>query len=249
MLAEWLAFTEHFEGGVPYLYADIRGLITIAFGNLVDPMSTALELPLRHPGGVPATKAEISAAWLAVKGDPHAAAYGHLYALKLSTLRLTREGMAGLALGKLASNNVELLRRLPDLEDYPACAQMALHSLAWACGAGANFPKLFAACKVRDWDAAAVHIVINEWTTDDKGARILNRGLVPRNVANRILMRNAARVEAFHLDPDLIEWTVDLGVAEAPTLPALPTAADEPTAIVHVDPSLYFLDKDPDDAA
>jgi hypothetical protein len=34
---------------------------------------------------------------------------------------------------------------------------------------------------------------------------------------------------------------------DAETVPELPTAADEPTVIAHVDPSLYSLDVDPDE--
>lgn len=259
----WLEFTEKLEGGVPYLYADVRGLITIAFGNLADPLSEALKLPLVTEDGKLATGGDITAAWLRLKGDPNAARLGHTYARNKSTLRLTRPGMNGLALRKLDANHAELLKQLPELDDYPACATFALHSLAWACGPHAHFPKLFSAVTARDWEAAAIHIMMDEWTTSPTGQRILNAGLVPRNVANKILMRNAARVDAYHLDPDLLDWVHVLGVADAETLPELPsvntplplvntpimerdTSASSPT--IHADPTTY-LRPDPDDDA
>ncbi len=214
---QWLAFTEPLEGGVACLYNDVRGLTTIAYGNLCNSPGEAAALPLVHPDGTYASTAEKIAAWHSVHDDPAAAHYGWRYAAKLTPLRLTRDGMAGLALRKLDQNDAALHNRLPDWETYPACAQMALHSLAWACGPGAHFPRLFSAAQARDWDVCSIEIHMNEWTPEG----IRNAGLVPRNVANKILMRNAQRVEAFHLDPDLLNWTQVLGVSDAETQPDL----------------------------
>ncbi len=214
---QWLAFTEPLEGGVACLYNDVRGLTTIAYGNLCNSPGEAAALPLVHPDGTYATTAEKIAAWNTVHNDPNAAAGGWRAAAKLSALRLTREGMTGLALRKLDGNDDALHRRLPDWESYPACAQMAFHSLAWACGAGAHYPRLFSAAQARDWDACSVEITINEWTPEG----IHNVGLMPRNVANKILMRNASRVDAFHLDPDILNWHDVIGVSDETTLPDL----------------------------
>ena len=180
--SRWLEFTEALEGGVPWPYADIRNLITVAYGNLIDPMSTAMSLPWfvgaphedceDHPDlmaacgcAVRASREVIASQWLRLKGDPRAAKTGHLYARGLTTIRLTMRGMATLAHGKLASNHADLVRQIPDLDDMPACAQMAMNSLAWACGSRAVFPKLFEAVRGRDFAAAAVHIRMNEWTS------------------------------------------------------------------------------------
>lgn len=232
--SSWLAFTEPLEGGIPYLYADIRGLITTAYGNLVDPLSAALPLPWMHAGGVAATKAEITSAWLAVKGDPSAAARGHTYARGLTTLRLTREGMGELALGVLDRNDGAALARFPDWEEYPANAQLAIHSLFWACGSAARFPKLYSAVQARDWDACGVHIQMREITPEG----LVNAGLRARNTANRRLMLNASRVQAYHLDPDTLNWTSLIGVQDAPTLPDLSASIEEydrtPTSYVDV---------------
>jgi len=224
----WIEFTEPLEGGVPYFYADIRGLITIAYGNLVDPLSLALGLPMKRPDGSDATTTEITAAWLAVKGDPKAPTWGHTYARTLTSLRLTRDGMSTLALGRLELNDHVLRRRLSNWDDLPACAQMALHSLAWACGPEFHFPKLLSAVLARDFEAASVHIHMNEWTPEGKR----NAGLVPRNVANKLLMRNAERVQSYKLDPDTIEWHHLIGVEDLDTQPDLPNPASEPTVYI-----------------
>lgn len=232
----WIAFTESFEGGVPCLYNDIEGKTTIAYGNLCDSPAAVVALPLMHPGGIAATPAEKIAAFHAVHDDPHAAAAGWQYAARLSPLRLTREGMTELALARLEMNNADLVAQLPEFEDYGACAQVALHSWAWACGSRSPFPKMMAAVRARDFASyarkvvdgfetdvltggAAVEIFIKEWTTAPDGTAIKNAGLVPRNVANRILMCNAAHVDAFQLDPDFIEWKIDLTAANAETRP------------------------------
>ncbi len=193
--------------------------------------SEAAALPLMHPGGVPATPAEKVALWHTVHDDPQAAILGWRYAATLSDLRLTREGMTALAFAKLDSNDRILLARLPEWESYVACAQMAMHSLAWACGANCHFPRLFQAVTDRDFDRASVEIYMNEMTPEG----IRNTGLVPRNNANRILMRNAQRVEAFHLDPDLLDWTHVLSVSDVETVPALDNPNSTPLPIVNTE--------------
>ena len=234
----WLAFTEPLEGGVPWLYADVLGLVTIGYGNLVDPVRAALVLPLKHPDGRAATSEEITAEWLSVKGDPMAAKQGHLYSRSRTTLRLTLEDMAAFALAKLDAHEAAVARRFRDWHEYPACAQMAIHSLAWACGPAFRFPRLESAVRARDWDACSVHIQMREIAPDGTP----NPGLRPRNKRNRILMQNA-RV----LEPDVVDWT-RLAVARESqrTPPELETGSGP---ILRIDPGSYLRpDKPPDDA-
>lgn len=231
----WLELNGPIEGGLPYLYADKLGLVTTGYGDLVDPVSMALGLPWMVDGRR-ARSDEIAVAWWTVKNDPMAAVRGHLYAKDLpgNQIRLLPAAVDDLVFAKLRANDEVLQGMLPDFAEWPACAQMALHSWAWACGPHAHFPRLIAACRARDFDQCAVEIHL-----DEKG----NPGLAPRNVADVFLMRNAARVQAFKLDPDLIEWTRDLGVAEITTAPEMENPASCPT--------LYCapVDVEPDDAA
>lgn len=220
----FIAFTEPLEGGIPFLYADIRNLITIAYGNLVDPLPLALELELARSDGAPASVQEITDEWNRVKHDPHAAPRGHLYAKTITKLRLTHEGMGKLALGRFDANEVAFASKLPDWESYPACAMLALHSLAWACGVGGafKFGYLINALKVRDFLTAAKHIKMNETTPEG----LKNHGLVERNARNARLLRNAYRVEAFKLDPSIVEWEAELDTTAIDTSPEEVTAEE-----------------------
>ncbi len=269
----WLGFSEPLEGGCAVPYADIRGKVTIAYGNLCDSPGEMAALPLFRPDGTEATVDEKIEVWRIIHNDPNAAAGGWRYAAKLTKLRLTRDGMAGLALHRLELNDRILAGRLaPDWESYGACVQMALHSVAWAAGAMAHFPRLYQAVRDKVFakyeskmvngeltsvlvGGAALEIKMNEWTPEGK----LNSGLVPRNAANRILMCNAQRVLDYGLDPDTVEWKslIDIGdlktpgamtVAELSNTATYPTLTPEP--ILHIDPHRYFGDDpDPEDAA
>ncbi len=239
--SSWFTFTGPLEGaGVPCLYNDKRGMTTIAWGNLVNSVGAVIGLPFVWPDGRRATTAEIASAWQSVHNDPQAALQGWRYAARLSPLRLPPDAMTELALARLDANERILRARLPDRwDDLPACAQMALHSLAWACGANVYYPKLFQAVADGNFEEAAVQIHMNEWTPEG----IHNEGLIPRNVANKVLMRNAARVRDLKLDPDHLDWTHIIGVPEAVTVPALP----EDTDIVHT--MDYPLDVEPPESA
>ncbi len=250
--ANWLAFTEPLEGGVPCFYDDMRstpdhpnGIVTIAYGNAIFTPSEAAALPMVRADGTPASDAEKIAAWHTVHDDPIASRHGWKYAATLSPLRLPREGMRALARDRFEINDRILSARLPDCwDDLLACARMAMHSLAWACGANAHFPRLFEAVRVGNFAEAAVQIHMNEWTPEGTH----NKGLIPRNVANKILMRNAARVRDYRLDPDFLDWENLIDLDAAPTVPAIenpPSSgshlAEEVTGsgpILH-DPAMY----------
>lgn len=180
--ADWCEWTRQFEGLVLWPYPDILGLVTIAFGDLIDPIDTALGLPFTI-NGVPATREQIGAGWLAVKGRRELAQQGYRAAEYVSALRLSVEDAEALALSKLDEMAKHLLSRFPEFEDWPADAQRATLSMAWACGPGFHFPILEGCLHKRDWTGAAANCTINETG---------NPGLIPRNKANRALYLAAA---------------------------------------------------------
>ena len=90
---------------------------------------------------------------------------------------------------------VALARRFPDLPTWPASAQLAVLSLAWACGPGFRFPKTEAAIRTQDWATAAEEGVINS---------VGNPGVIPRNKANRQLFLAAAHVVAIGGDRSVL---------------------------------------------
>lgn len=222
----FIQFTDSFEGAVPYLYCDILGLVTIAYGNLVDPMRGAMGLELNRPDGSRASQSEIAAEWQRVKNDPACASRGHLYARSITTLRMTTEATQALALAKAESNDRVLRGLYSAWDEWPACAQLALHSWAWACGTGAWFPRMSARLRDGDFAGASTEIQLSEWGLGRGGQRVHNAGLAPRNAANKMLLQNAQRVVDDGLDVESIAWLTELDPSCSATRPTTYAAAD-----------------------
>jgi hypothetical protein len=199
----FISFTTVFEGSVPWLYADVKGLVTVAIGNLVDPVEYALGLPFVWPDGTPATTDDIRRAWEVVKNDPRAAKYGHKYTehLAANQIRLTPGGLENLVLDKFDANEKYLAKRFIEWDQWPADAQLGVHSMAWACGPAFRFPHLESSLRDQDFDGAALNCSISTAG---------NPGVIPRNVANRTLFSNASRVVEFDLDPDRLYYPGEL---------------------------------------
>lgn len=176
-------FTERFEGHTAYLYLDVKGLVTCGRGNLVDPLSFAQALPWTHPGGTPATSDEIADAWTAVKRAQWLAPRGGAAFAPLTLIRLSEEAIDGLTAAKMQANDRTLASRFDGWEDLPADVQLAVHSLAWACGPAFRFPHFEAALTIRDYPTCAVECQM---------ASAQNPGLAPRNAADRALFLSAA---------------------------------------------------------
>ena len=186
-------FSQTFEGRVSHMYLDIKGLVTVGVGNLIDPVELALALPFRFKNlpGTPADRAQIAAEWQALKSDRGLAEKGARACAPLTGLELSDDAIDAL-IAQRAAEDEESLKRQPqfaNFEAWPADAQLALLSMVWALGPGgvAGFRKLSAACQALDFHTAAAECEISE-----DG----NAGVVPRNAANRALFQNAAHVRA-----------------------------------------------------
>lgn len=214
-------FTAEFEGEVPWMYLDVKGLVTVAIGNLIDPLPHALALPFVKPTGEPASSTEIAIEWQNVKSRPELAKLGHRVAAKYTAIRLTPEGIEKVVTSKLNAMARYLVGRFPDFDAWPADAQLGVLSVAWACGPAFRFPKFEVALAAEDWSTAAY-----ECRIETKG----NPGVAPRNKANEILFRNASYVKRKGLDPDELYYPRDL-TSEPDTAPDLQvtTAATHPT--------------------
>lgn len=262
--AAFYAFNAPMEGEVAYFYQDVKGLVSIGVGLLCDPIQLALNLPMVHPDGRLAGRDEIAAEWMRIKalgsGDHtqgnEAARRGHLYAKPHTRLRLTQEGLEQSLVGKMNQMDQHLAKRfrcvahdeckaneemgiLDGYESWPADAQLATLSLAWACGPAFRFPKLEAALRALDFRTAAVECFMPEERTIS--------GLRPRNAANRILYENAAVVLGT-LDPDVLFYPVALDRA-----PVDKEADTQPEVVPIVRPKVPLgrpsLDDEPDPEA
>ena len=208
--AAFASFSTEFEGSVPWMYLDIKGLVTVAIGNLIDPVSLALSVPFVWPDGRLATSAEIRTEWTKVKSRTDLARKGHLAAKNVSKLRLTDEGLEMLVGKVLEQTAADLRKRYPAFDSWPADAQMATLAMAWACGSafGKMFKILDAALKRADWATASQQCRID----DSK-----NPGVTPRNKAMKQLYFIAAALgcdETLHwpADSHVREWQAAMGL-------------------------------------
>ena len=200
VIDKFVDFTAPLEGVVTSLYADVRGLLTVGLGCLADPVSMALSLAWVLPDGSTPSQAEIARQWHVIKGQAAAMSRLHWrYAAKLTTMRLTDQGVLDLATQRLLANEKILRGFFPNWDLFPADAQMACCSMAWAVGAG--FPRIFgnfrAAANAQNWVSAVAACAIR---TEN------NPGIVPRNAANRLCLSSAASVLAQGLPLGTLYW-------------------------------------------
>ncbi len=187
-------FTTQFEGRVSFMYLDVKGLVTIGVGNLIDPQSAALGLPFVHKaGGATASRAEIAAEWSSIKANVSLATKGYRACEPLTTLALTDDAIDNLVVQRLVQNEGLLREAFSGWDSWPADAQLGVLSMAWAMGAGFpnSWPKFSGACKAGDFAAAALNCRMIEAG---------NPGVRPRNDADVKLFQNAATVVAGGLD-------------------------------------------------
>jgi hypothetical protein len=197
-----------FEGQrLPYMYTDIKGVVTCATGNALFSAAAADALAWYHPeNGSPCTKAEVDAAYALVK-----AAWPGVQSTacaKLTTIRLTAAAITGLIDQTVAEDWGYLVAQYPGAPTLPADAQLMLLSSAWAWGSyfanvwdkigktaagvgyGAAFKALFAA-DPPDFSAAA-DLVREASAHEEK----VNPGIVARDLGEVLMLQNAAAVVA-----------------------------------------------------
>jgi hypothetical protein len=205
---KWQEFSKKFEGYLPYMYLDVKGLVSTGMGNLIDPISLAEPLPWKKSDGSKASKEEIDAAWNTVKGRQDLKMSGGGAQAGLTNLHLDDDGIQQLIDQKLDLNDKILSSRFPGYQSWPAYAQMAVNSMAWAMGANFKFPKFESAVNalVPDFKTAAIEGHMN---ADG------NPGLVPRNTANAQLWENAQNVLDNNLPHDLLDLSDIIGYGGA----------------------------------
>lgn len=200
VLQRFREFSVRFEGLVHWPYLDIKGLVTVGIGNLVDPVSAAVGLPWVLEGsGESATHERVRADWNALKSQQKLARLHFNYARPVTKIRLTDDGVDILVRSKLLANETYMRPRLAGWDSWPADAQLFASSMAWAVGPGwvGIFKNCTAFLLLRDWDNAAKCAAI-------KTAG--NPGIVPRNAANRVCLHNAKTVTERQLDPAVLYW-------------------------------------------
>lgn len=242
--AYW-AFTDSFEGWLDYPYGDfhhdpdgkVTPLVTTGRGNLIDPISEMINLPWYHRlTRLPASKGEITDAFLHVKAAVSLARLGGRAFEQLTDLRLSKEAINDLCTKKLLANEAFLRNRraFSKYDEWCCDGQILTMSMCWAMGSGFKFPTLESEImgegfhpdfeghfSGRDWqklagevgDASADPSLRGScWMMNNgkPGPNPLNPGIHQRNLANRLLAFNANEVEMNGLDPDILYWPADI---------------------------------------
>lgn len=202
---DWIRYNARHEAIVWHYYLDVKGLVTIGVGNLVDPLAPALAVRMIAPDGNLATPEQITKEWAYVKRDERAKDWR--FATRLTALRLHPDELIRLVDRQLDVNDSHLAKRFPQFRSWPADAQFAIHSLSWAAGPGFNFPKLDAALRAGDFLTASKEVDINE------------PGTAGRNADNRALLIAASTAPAGSR-----ELTIQLKLAAS--VPPVPPPGD-----------------------
>jgi hypothetical protein len=157
-----------YEGRTTWMYRDTHenGYITTGKGNLIDPVSLALDLPWLRADGELADEEEVLAEWGRVKAMPRGLRADRYRGP--DGLRLSDEAVDDLVQRKLAEFWSVGLRYFPDAEEWPAPAQLGWLLMAWAMGPAfteptakrKGWPKFKAACLALDWEMAAAECFI-----------------------------------------------------------------------------------------
>ena len=220
-------YTLSHEGYTPFMYADIKNLITTGVGNLIDGspnvkfgeksqvvndavMAKALALPWKHKGpdwtakkptvGAPATQEEIKAAWIKTKTDPMQGNKGGFAYQNLTDLTLSMDDIQTLFDQTRDQMEVSIRRLFPRYEEWPADAQVAIMSMAWAMGPD-NLAQFKTMVKALNQDPP-------DFVTASKQCQIQNFGSLtdPKsyNGRNSIMFMNAADAQAHAKDYNVL---------------------------------------------
>jgi len=199
-LDAFVPFSVPLEGETSYMYTDAEGLVHTGIGNKIDTGSgsdgypPALLLPWQvGDGGALAASSDVIAEWQKVKAAfPGVTSTGDA---AITALRLSPSAVQALVYGRLKQNETYLLGIAPSYPAWPADAQLGVHGLMWAVGAGLNlsYPSFLAACNRQDFASAAVESHCSNCAP-------------ARNTEQAHMFRNAATVVSEGLPRDVLYY-------------------------------------------
>ena len=221
-----------------YMYEDILGLMTTGMGNLIEIPDVQPTTNKQHAAGIgpgpsksgTITDEGLNAGWVHTDGTPASgdeirAEFARLKGLwgsgnweddggfqqkgrDAATLWLPEAAVMKLISGKLQAFADSLKTQLPGWDNFPADAQTALLSHAWAAGSAlGGWPKFkgFINQTPPDWHSAA-----GEGYVYGPNHSII-AAITPRNDSNVRLMLNAEGVEQGNMDPSVLYFPQSVG--------------------------------------
>ncbi len=221
----WHSFSTPLEGRVHSLYCDVKGLITTAVGNLVDPISLAEQLPWTLADGSRASLDQVRADWHKLKdGAQYYSRLHWRFAADATKVRLTDTAIDALVASKLIEFEAYMKKHhFHDWDSFPADGQLGILSMSWACGPGfpATFSNFTRAVNAGKWASVALKDADGNYAC--KIRETANPGVVPRNRGNCLCFINAQIVKTRGMDPSVLHWP---GSAKEDTpLPTIPPNA------------------------
>jgi GH24 family phage-related lysozyme (muramidase) len=211
----WTEFNEPLEARLPFMYLDVKGLVTTGLGNLIDATGPP---PLRPPtdsersashaiarqmqwltaDGSAASPDQIDAEWDQIKERLDQARFGGGTFKRFANLFLGDDEIDRIVFEKLDQMESVLRNRAPfaGFDDFPADAQLGLLSMAWGMGPMFKFPKFQEFVAAGDWNGAATECRFQP----DQGT------ITTRNDRDQLLFRNAGAVIDNGLDPATLVW-------------------------------------------
>lgn len=186
----FVAFTSRFEGRIRWPYLDAKSIVTAAIGIALPQPSDMCSLPWMVDDRA-ATHGEMYAAWATVHGHTELAGIGGGQPVwqRLTDVRLPLASLDGITLERFDANDGRL-SGIARWGEFPADAQLAVHSMAYAMGVQrlyAEFPRFMGAIVRLDFATAASEAHMSE---------LGNAPLKPRNIADKERLLAAAQVIA-----------------------------------------------------
>ncbi len=233
----FIQVTKDHEGIVPWPYLDVKGLVTTAVGNLIErvdssvlnkdgsptfkttgvPTDNFFDQPWKNASGNLATRAEMQAAWDAVKARQDLAHLGggNPAFAALTSIRLGPPGVGVNTITPeirafvdhtLTDFEHTLKNGVPNFDQLRADAQFALFEHAWAVGPALDgWPHLRAALTSNPPDYKTALVEDHQVGVTAQRAEM-----------TRQLWQNAIDAEAQNLDPERLFYP---GSVSAPALP------------------------------
>jgi len=206
-------FLKQFEGKVNFMYLDMKGLVTIGIGHLIDPIDQALKLEFGTKGGSVVGGGDVTAEWRTVKARTDLIGKGSAEFDKITRLQLTDSGIAQMVADDAKSiehyikTNASAKMFYADFDTWPADAQVAFMGVAWG---GIPLPQFGwhqfpVACRDQDWDTAAAQ------------CKISSPIAAGRNEAHKAMFINAAAVTSNGDDITKFWWPIRVGRSGKPS--------------------------------
>ncbi len=194
---QFLQTNAPFEGEVPHMYLDRKGLVSCGVGNLIEPASLGAGYPWLRQDGSRASFTEYMEDWTAVNSRADLAEAGWVAAGRVCKLHLSHEAIRDLCQQKLLSNEIQLRKLLSNYDSMCADAQMFLHCWAWAVGPASPYPRMMKHLRANKYLSA-----VDECDITPKVGTI-----IIRNLAHKQMLTNAFYVEVpGGLDPNVLVY-------------------------------------------